>query len=48
MVTMVTRNVKAKRYVNVLGKMDASSQQLRGREGERERAILGLKNAQKY
>ena len=34
---MVTRNVKAKRYVNVLGKMDASSQQLR--EGEREREM---------
>ena len=36
MVTMATRNVKTKRYVNVLGKMDASSQQLR----ERERDVL--------
>ena len=33
MVAIVTRNVKAKRYVNVLGKMDASNQHLREGEG---------------
>lgn len=40
MVAMVTRYVKVKRYVKVLGKIDASSQQLREGEREREKGVV--------